>query len=186
MQLEKLSRDVKIVNLAFLGTLLAITLASCIALFSRLESFDSNSQDKSLENRDILRMERLDTLNKAIQLGLINGEIELTNTANCKSCNSLKGSTSLEGSGWAPYSIKGSADKGNAGGKEKGLAKYLDALPVDPLNQGEFYFRFISSKNQGYKLAVPLESLEYRAKAKIDGGIYSNLYEVGNDLSLEF
>ncbi len=186
MQIERLAKGVKTVNLAFLGALLAITLTSCIALFSRLENFESNNQDKSLENRDILRIERLDSLSRAIQLGLINGEIELVNATNCKNCNSLKGSTSLDGSGWVPYSIKGNVNKNGAGVKEKGLAKYLDVLPVDPLNNGEFYFRFVSSKNQNYKLAVPLESEEYGVRAKIDGGVYANLYEVGNDLSLGF
>jgi hypothetical protein len=128
-------------------------------------------------NRDIIRLENMDAVNRAIHLGVLEGEIVLKDTKDCENCNSLKGSTSVEGNGWVVQST--------TSGK-KGLKKYIDELPVDPVNKPPLIYKFVSSDAQGYKLAVPLESVEHKVKMRVDGGIYDDLYEIGTDMSLEF
>lgn len=128
-------------------------------------------------NRDIQRIETLDALNRAILLAIIEGEIVLVDTADCKTCNSAKGSGSVSGDGWVL--VSSSTEKA-------GLEEYLDKLPIDPVNKPPFVYKFVSTSSQGYKLAVPFESAEYQVKMRVDGGIYEDLYEIGTDLSLEF
>jgi len=128
-------------------------------------------------NRDIQRIEALDALNRAILLAIIEGEIVLVDTEDCKTCNSANGSNSVHGDGWVLVSNST---------EETGLDAYLDKLPVDPINKPPFVYKFVSTSAQGYKLAVPFESAEYQVKMRVDGGVYEDLYEIGTDLSLEF
>ncbi len=128
-------------------------------------------------NRDITRIENLDAVNRAVHLALLEGEISLKDTVDCTGCDSGAGTPSVGGSGWVEYfPLDGKV----------GLAKYLDELPVDPVNKEKSVYKFVSSGMQGYKIAVPLESVEHKVKMRLDSGIYDDLYEVGTDLSLEF
>ncbi len=128
------------------------------------------------KQRDVARLEALDDLNNALHLALLEGAIQFEDTRGCRTCTSATGSLVVDGKGWVKY----------VPSAQNGLQRYLDVLPRDPLNEPPYVFRFVSSSEQGYKLAVPLESAEYQVRMRVDGGIYPDLYEVGTDLSLEF
>ncbi len=128
-------------------------------------------------NRDIARLEDVDAVSRAIHLALLEGELSLKDTSGCKVCNTQQGNNKVNGSGWVEYTpLDG----------KKGLSRYLDSLPLDPINKGPFMYKFVSDDLQGYKIAVPLESVEHKVRMRLDSGIYDNLYEVGTDMSLEF
>ncbi|MBP8961216.1 type II secretion system protein [Patescibacteria group bacterium] len=128
-------------------------------------------------NRDIARLEDVDAVSRAIHLALLEGEISLKDTFDCGTCNTLKGTVAVNGTGWVEYTpLDG----------KRGLSRYLEELPVDPINNKKFFYKFVSDGLQGYKIAVPLESVEHKVKMRLDSGIYPDLYEVGTDMSLEF
>lgn len=132
--------------------------------------------DEAAEIRDLRRIEDLNNLSRAIILGLTEGELILVDTFDCEECTSHRGSSEVTGEGWIKFD--------QPDGK-KGLANYLDQLPVDPLNFGEFYYSFVSeAETQSFKIYVPLESDEHEVRMRLDGGISSHYYEVGNNLSL--
>lgn len=126
------------------------------------------------KGRDARRMSDLESLSKAINLGLSEGEIILTNTNNCTACTSLAGSPAADGSGYIKYTLP----KGKTG-----LVKYLPTLPMDPKNMGNLMYKF-GSDGSGYELNTVLESSDNVSKMTTDGGNALNVYEVGSSLTI--
>lgn len=131
------------------------------------------------KGRDARRLDELDTLNKAIALGLAEGEISLVDTdslCGVEGCNMTDDGDALDGSGYVRYSI-------TPGDPEIGLEKYIPRLPIDPLNTGSNVFIFSSDGNQ-YELNVVLESTDNAAKMSTDGGSEEAVYEIGTNLNI--
>ena len=125
------------------------------------------------ESRDAQRLSDMDTLNRALSFALADEEIRLLANGNG---NSVSGSTAVDGSGWVSY------QKVDPDGP--GLGKYLSVLPVDPVNNSDYYYEFASSAD-AYELNAILESQKYQSKMENDGGSDPNRYEIGSDPGLK-
>jgi type II secretory pathway pseudopilin PulG len=64
---------------------------------------------------------------------------------------------------------------------EEDLTAYLPALPVDPVNDGDYFFTYYHDPS-GYELNATLEFME--EKMSEDGGNDDAVYELGNNLFL--
>ena len=90
---------------------------------------------------------------------------------NCVTSTSTKLS---DGRGWIPVNFSNIS-----------FGSPLSSLPVDPINttSSNLYYTYISGGS--YKLsAVSLESQKYSLKSTEDGGVASDSYETGNNLTL--
>ncbi len=128
------------------------------------------------EARDARRLSEVDTIARAINLALADEEIELTE---CNSnCNSEAGSVAVDGTGWVTFTVVG-AD---------GFASYLNALPIDPINDssGGLVFTYqADATNQTFELTVVLEAEDNAPKMTTDGGNQGDAYEIGTDPGLD-
>ena len=64
-----------------------------------------------------------------------------------------------------------------------GLAKYLPALPIDPLNSGANVYTF-GGILTGYEINTVLESPDNAAKMSTDGGNAAAVWEIGTSLTI--
>lgn len=151
------------------------------------------------QGRDSTRLADLSALNNAIALFLTDIATTTWNTTPfCTSGTSMPGggpacttstSTIVTGGGWVPINFAAIS-----------VGSPLAKLPIDPLNgaavngaacsgvvSGCFYvFKPSSTLPTGighYKLMANLESLKYIPKGATDGGIVSDWFEVGSDLT---
>lgn len=77
-------------------------------------------------------------------------------------------------------------DPANSTGKgwiKSDLSEYLPSLRVDPINSGQYVYKYRHDKSH-YKYEVVLESAKDLMKNKFDGGINDDRYEAGNGKSL--
>lgn len=129
-----------------------------------------NPQSLIQKGRDSKRLQDIDSLNKALTIGIVEGEVTLAaNTG-----NSGTGTQSVAGTGWITYTIPTG---------KTGLSKYIPALPLDPLNTGANVYYFASSAT-GYELNAVLEHPDNTAKMTTDGGNDPARLEVGTVLTL--
>lgn len=73
----------------------------------------------------------------------------------------------VNGTGWIPVNLSG----------------YLEKLPIDPLNTGNYVYRYYRSGNT-YKIDMMLEYYTNKMANTKDGGIDNCHYESGSNLSL--
>lgn len=134
-----------------------------------------NPQSIVQKSRDAKRMQDIDTLAKALNLALAEGEIQLSvNSTSCSSCKSSTGSLDTSGSGYVKFVVP--VDK-------TGLSKYISTLPSDPLNTGSYVYSFGSTLND-YELNAVFEHTDNLSRMSTDGGNASAIYEVGTNLSI--
>jgi len=126
------------------------------------------------KSRDATRLEDLDALHKAISLALADGEIVLTATGTCASCDSGSGTQAVDGTGWVKFTVPD---------LKTGLAKFIPTLPVDSLNTGANVYTY-GADTTNYELNAVLESADNAAKMSTDGGNAQGVYEVGTSLSV--
>ncbi len=92
-------------------------------------------------------------------------------------------STAIDGNGWVDVKFTDAS-----GGSP------IPALPLDPVNNTNYFYAYKSSASNTFKLAARLESLKYRDKMVNDGGTKNTcsgsyvdatcFYENGSDMSL--
>lgn len=126
------------------------------------------------KSRDATRLQDMDSLHKAISLALADAEVTLTDTSACGTCTSASGTQAVDGTGWVTFSIP-------AG--KTGLAKFVPALPLDPLNTAPNVYTY-GSDAAGYELNAVLESTDNTAKMSTDGGNAAGVYEIGTSLTI--
>jgi prepilin-type N-terminal cleavage/methylation domain-containing protein len=119
-------------------------------------------------SRDEKRLADILTLERAIS------EFVLDNKRYPDFEDTLRFSTSLP---------SGSSDLSNAnlGWIYDDFSGYLEKQPIDPINDGEFFYSYMHSST-GYEINARLES--YTDEMVNDGGDRDDLYEVGNNLNL--
>lgn len=78
---------------------------------------------------------------------------------------------SVNGKGWVKVDLS----------SQRALS--LPVLPLDPLNDANFFYRF-HSDSVGWEIDAVLESEFFRGKMKSDGGNNDQKYEVGTNLTL--
>lgn len=133
-----------------------------------------NPQSMIMKGRDSKRLQDIDTLVKAINLSLADSEILLTATTNCNTCTSASGTTSVAGTGWVPFTIVAT---------KTGLAKFVAALPTDPLNTNTNIYTY-ASDGTNFEVDAVLEHPDNATKLTTDGGNSATAYEVGTSLTL--
>lgn len=123
------------------------------------------------KSRDARRLSDIDSLSKVMALALVDKELDLITTGNnCFTCVSNVGTQAVDGSGYIKFT--------KMDGKT-GLAKFMAALPVDPVNSGLNIYTF-ASNTVDYELNLVLESPDNALKMATDGGNNPNVYEVGS------
>ncbi|MEI6039873.1 MAG: hypothetical protein WCP93_00820 [Candidatus Berkelbacteria bacterium] len=125
------------------------------------------------KTRDAKRLNDLTSLQTAIDLYIADGQNfdQLTSSQTYKS---LVRDDSLGGQGWLPLNFKLVSS---------GVP--IDFLPVDPTNQGDYYYKFgVNLANKTYEIDCRFESPSFIYKAKNDGGNNSDWYELGTDLTI--
>lgn len=138
-----------------------------------------NPQSLLAKSRDAQRFQELEILNKAISLAVNEGEIVLGDYGPNPSVQEGLG-TGVDGNGYVQFIVP----EGNVG-----LAKYLGALPVDPINGveavgGKPLFYVFKSSPLGWELNAVLEASDNAFKMSTDGGNQSDVYELGTLLNL--
>ena len=123
------------------------------------------------KSRDARRLQDVSNISKVIALAIVDKELDLITTGdNCFTCVSDAGTQSVDGSGYIKFT--------KMDGKT-GLAKFMAALPVDPVNSGLYVYTFASNTTD-YELNIVLESPDNAFKMTTDGGNNPNVYEVGS------
>ncbi|EKE00348.1 MAG: hypothetical protein ACD_22C00043G0005 [uncultured bacterium] len=156
-------------------TLLELMLSvSIIAILSGVLIMVINPLAIVSKGRDAKRMEDLDAISKAILLALTSEEMTLIDNSACATCTSASGTQVVDGTGWVKFSVPLG---------KTGLAKFLPALPVDPINLDTNVYTF-SSTVENYELNTVLESTDNATKMSVDGGDEQGVYEVGTSLTI--
>lgn len=126
------------------------------------------------ESRDAQRLSDLDTISKALNLALADGEIAIAACA--ANCTSGTGTQVVDGTGYITFTVTGTT----------GLGKYLSTLPIDPTNTGTNVYTYSGdATNQTFELNAVLEAGDNAARMTTDGGDNDAAYEVGTDPSLD-
>lgn len=126
------------------------------------------------KGRDAKRLGDLDSLNKAISLALVEGEITLADTGSCSNCSTASGTQLVDGTGFVKFTVPTG---------KTGLSKFVANLPLDPANTAPYYYTFASTAT-GYELNAILESVDNVAKMSTDGGDQQAVYEIGSNLKI--
>lgn len=126
------------------------------------------------KSRDATRLQDVENIHKAMSLALADSEILLSATGTCATCTSLAGTQAVDGTGWVKFSIPTG---------KTGLAKYLPALPNDPLNSGSNVYTY-GATVAAYEINTVLESPDNTAKMSTDGGNAAGVWEIGTSLTI--
>ena len=110
--------------------------------------------------RDVKRMTELSQIRDAILL-----YISENNTLPTTSTNSLSNNTNLDGTGWIPIDFT-----------KITIGKPLPYLPLDPKNNSNNYYTFISD-GKYFEINTNLESKTYKDKMTNDGGDDDTKYQ---------
>jgi prepilin-type N-terminal cleavage/methylation domain-containing protein len=182
-----------------------LIIIAIIAILSVIVIFVLNPAELLRQSRDVNRIADLQTIKSALGLYVIQGGavvgvastsyLSLSDSAATSSagnqCQSMGSSTipagwvnhcaspiyfrNADATGWIPVNFSSTA-----------IGSSISQLPVDPLNassSGKYYVYQTSGLNR-FELTASLESQKYQSVATNDGGIYNDLYETGNDLTL--
>lgn len=130
--------------------------------------FTLDPVDMWLKNRDDQRIKNLGKIQKAIDLTLENGGI-------------LKGESGNLFRGDSKRGLRlASLDKNFVG---INLSDHFPILPVDPLNNENYFFEFVSD-GIDYEIRCQLEAKRNEFRTNGDGGDDDDFYEVGTRLDL--
>lgn len=132
-----------------------------------------NPQALIQKSRDSKRLQDMDTLVKAINLALADGEITLTVAGPLQS-DMGAGAQDVDGTGWVSFTVPDG---------KTGLSKYIPALPLDPLNTDPNIYTFQSTLTD-FEINAVLEHTDNAAKMGTDGGDGADVYEVGTSLTI--
>lgn len=129
-----------------------------------------NPQSLIQKSRDSKRLADVEALAKAINIGIVEGEI----TLGVATGNSGTGSQAVDGTGWVSYTIPN---------LKTGLSKYIPALPIDPLNTDPNFYYFASTATN-FEMNAILEHADNVTRMTTDGGNDPARLEVGTSLTI--
>jgi prepilin-type N-terminal cleavage/methylation domain-containing protein len=150
-----------------------LVVIAIVAILAGVLLLQINPQAMIMKSRDSKRLQDVDTLTKAINLALADGEILLTDTTGCATCTSA-GSLAVTGSGYVPFTIPTG---------KTGLSKFVGTLPTDPLNTGANVYSY-GSNATNFEVDAVLESPDNTAKMTTDGGNSATKWEAGTSLTV--
>ncbi len=159
-----------------------------------------NPAEMMKQARDSTRLSDLAAINSAIALALadvpnLGWNSSSTCTSGITGCTDITSTTAVDGTGWVPVKLSDVS-----GGSP------LSVLPLDPSNGSAAcdkapagsgiatttcFYGFISDALGYYKILAKMESERYQEGGgsdveSTDGGVYSNIYEVGNRMTLPY
>ena len=146
-----------------------IVVIAIIAVLSGVLVLAINPAALLAKGRDAKRLDDLDTLNKALSLALVDGEIALTAVSAPAGGQAVDCTT-----GWVRCTIPTG---------KTGLSKFIALLPLDPLNTTPNVYSY-GGTTTAYEFNAVLESPDNTAKMSADGGNNVSAYEVGTSLSI--
>ncbi|HNS71344.1 MAG TPA: prepilin-type N-terminal cleavage/methylation domain-containing protein [bacterium] len=129
-----------------------------------------NPQALIQKSRDSKRLQDLDSLNKALTIAIVEGEMLLADATGDSS-----GSQAVNGTGYVSYTVPVG---------KTGLSRYISTLPIDPLNTAPNLYYYASSVAGNYELNTILEHPDNLVKMQVDGGNDPARFEVGTALTL--
>ena len=150
-----------------------LVVVAIIAILAGAVLIAINPAETMRKSRDSTRLSDMDTLRSAINMALAEEEIRLIESSG----NSGAGTQAADGTGYIKYAKVGTS----------GLAKYIPALPKDPINEtvdGVNYVYSFSSTANDYEINAILESDSNTEKMLNDGGNDKTVFEVGTNLTL--
>ena len=146
---------------------LVVVIAILLVLLTTVSIF-VRPAEQSKKARDNIRLSDMSILERSIS------EFVLDNKRYPDQVNVLRMSTAL------PPGALGLQDS-HGGWINDNLSRYNEKLPVDPINDSNFYYSYTHS-DTGFELNAKMEY--YIQKMAEDGGNDNNYYEVGNNLNL--
>lgn len=180
-----------------------LVVLAIVAILSVVVILTLNPAELLRQSRDSNRLSDLNTMKSAISLyladvgtpvlywpsdtsytkcsvSLVSAAVTMTTSSKCGAFSSSGSITQppasttvaayrkVDSTGWIPVNftnISSGAPIGN--------------LPIDPLNNGTYYYSYMSSSSLTFELDAFLESSKYASYASNDGGDSSTTYEVG-------
>lgn len=146
-----------------------IVVIAIIAVLAGVLVLAINPATLLAKGRDAKRLDDLDTLNKALSLALVDGEITLTAVS-----APVGGQAADCTTGWVRCTIPTG---------KTGLSTKVATLPLDPLNTAPNVYTY-GATTTAYELNAVMESPDNAAKMTTDGGNNATAYEVGTSLSV--
>lgn len=156
------SKGFSLIELLVICTVVMITVGGIMIYINPVE--------QRQKVRDAKRLSDLGLLSQTIEQYVADNKNlppDMENTLRSSNITSGTASASQSnGTGWIPIDLSG----------------YTERLPVDPLNTGEFIYRYYRQGNV-YKLDAKLEYYSVKMQNVADGGTSNCHYEVGTGLS---
>ena len=149
-----------------------LVVIAIIAILAGAVLLAINPAETMRKSRDSTRLSDMDTLRSAINMALAEGEITLV----VGEGNSIDDTQETDG-------INGYIKYAKVDPTGTGLAKYISALPKDPLNDGVHVYTFKSTLDD-YEINAVLESASNEGRMRDDGGDNPAVFEVGTNLTL--
>ena len=138
-----------------------------------------NPLERIRESRDSRRLQDIQGVRQAIDLGLADSQITLAGDGTTHSTgNSDTGTTAVDGTGWVGVATVTGAT---------GLSKYMPALPVDPQAAADSPGNGYTWESDGtdYVLTTGFETQKYQdSYGATDGGPTDTVYETGTKSGL--
>jgi prepilin-type N-terminal cleavage/methylation domain-containing protein len=153
-----------------------LVVIAIIAILAGAVLIAINPAETMRKSRDSTRLSDMDTLRSAINMALAEGEITLTNLDGVKRDS---GTFTQAADGINGYIVYTKVDPAGPG-----LAKYIPALPKDPINDDGVHVYTFSSTASDYEINAILESTSNTEKMLNDGGNDDAVFEVGTNLTL--
>lgn len=133
----------------------------------------TDPQEYIRQSRDARRVREVQLLVSAINSAVADGDITLTDTSTCGTCNSASLNVAVDGTGWVKFT--------NVSGT--GIGDYITVLPLDPVNSGNNVMSYMSD-GFDFEVNVVLESTKYTPNMINDGGNDLSAYEKGTNLGI--
>jgi len=134
-----------------------------------------NPATMMMKARDSRRLSDMDSLVKAVNLALTDGEITLqAMNAPTTSAGPAANTQKVDGTGWIQYTLPLN---------KTGLSRFLAALPLDPVNSGIYLYSFESTLTD-FEIDCSLEFTDNIIKMTTDGGNNPGAYEAGTNLAI--
>lgn len=124
--------------------------------------------------RDSKRLGDMDTLVKAMNLAITEGEVTLTAMA-AATTSAQASAQVVDGTGWIRFTIPAAP--------KVGLSRYVAALPLDPTNVAPNVYSFQSTLTD-FEINTVLEHADNATKMSTDGGNSNTKFEAGTSLTI--
>ena len=162
-----------------------------IAVLATAVTLILNPAELLKQGRDSTRLSDLSTIHTA--LGLYLADVASPNFSALSNCTvgttspfnydssacTENATTTVDGNGWVAVNFT-----------DISSGSSLSRLPVDPVNDAEYYYAYVQTTSETYEINANMESVRYATTTSTsvednDGGDNNDWYEVGNAAGLD-